>query len=122
MRLIATLLSLLLASPAAHSIEAAADGSWVPVVEFQFEDADFSHTLNWVSGWSFALTAVAREQSDNNGERLFCPTDRGNVQSRVMLTILNDRFKGQRITAQQASEALWSGLKAAYPCPPNEAG
>jgi hypothetical protein len=110
-------LLLLLSSTPLQAIEANSDGSWVPVVEFQFGDADFSQTLNWVSGWSYALTAVAREQSRLGGPRLFCPTGRGHVESRILLTILNERFKGQRVTAEQASSAIWQGLSKHYPCP-----
>ena len=111
------LLLLLLASAPSQAIDAAPDGSWVPVIELQFEDADFSQTLNWVSGWSYALSAVSREQSRRGGERILCPTGRGHVESRVLLTILNERFKGQRVTAEQASAALWEGLPRHYPCP-----
>jgi hypothetical protein len=110
-------LFLLFASAPLQAIEARPDGSWVPVVEFQFEDADFSQTLNWVSGWSYALTTVAREQSRLGSDRLFCLTGRGHVESRVLLTILNERFKGQRATAEQASSAIWQGLIKHYPCP-----
>jgi len=112
----------LLASPTVQAIDAASNGSWVPVVEFQLEDADFSHTLNWVAGWSFALTAVSNEQSLVGGKRLFCPPARGNVESRVLLTILNERFKGQHVTSEQASAALWEGVKRYYSCSSKGAG
>src|SRR5438477_12119847 len=68
----------LLVTPVAYGIDAAPNGSWVPVVEFQLEDADFSHTLNWVAGWSFALTAVSNEQAHVGGKLLFCPSGGAN--------------------------------------------
>jgi hypothetical protein len=110
-------LSLLLSSSLC-AIEPRKEGSWVPVVEFELDDSDFEQTLAWVSGWSYALTAVAAEQASRGQERWFCPTDRGFVESRVMLTILNDQFKGRRVTANQAAAALWQGIRKAYPCKP----
>jgi hypothetical protein len=106
----------------AHAIELRPDGSWVPAVEFDFDGASFSETMHWVSGWSYALTEVARAQTRSGGERLFCPPSRGYVESRVLLTILNEKFKGQRITAEQAANALWNAVKEHYPCPGRSRG
>jgi hypothetical protein len=119
MRLVLFAAILLTAACSASSseIELAPDGSWTPVVEFKLDDSDFLQTMHWISGWSYALSTVATAQSQGPGPRLFCPTDRNTVESRVMLNILNSKFKGQRITSEQATAALWKGLREKYPCP-----
>ena len=109
-------------SASSSEIELMPDGSWTPVVEFKLEDSDFRQTMHWITGWSYALTAVADEQSKSTGSRLFCPTDRNIVEARVLLNILNSRFKGQRISAERASTVLWQGVKERYPCLPTPGG
>ena len=90
--------------------------SWTPTVEFHLEDADFEQTLAWVSGWSFALTSVGREQRGDHEKKLFCLPHHGNIESRVMLDALNRKFRGQRITSEQAASELWREVKAHYRC------
>lgn len=117
MKLLSALLLLLLLPASAFAIEPNRDGSWVPVVEFSLEGSDFAQTMHWVSGWSYALSAVAQDQTRDGSKRLICLPDRGYVESRVILTILNSKFKGRRITSEQASAAIWQGIKVHYACP-----
>ena len=106
----------------ARAIEPAPDGAWIPSAEFQLEGADFAQTMHWVSGWSYALTTVSLEQSGSGAVRLFCPPASGLVESRVLLTILNEQFKGRLITSEQAAFALWRGIRERYPCDPAGGG
>ena len=117
MKFLSALLLSLMLSTSALAIEPDKDGSWVPVVEFSLEDSDFSQTMHWISGWSYALSALIQDQTQHGGERFFCPPSRGYVESRVILTILNSKFKGQRVTSEQASAEIWQRLKAHYACP-----
>lgn len=92
--------------------------SWTPSVEFNLEDADRAQTLTWVSGWSYALTAVGREQMIDSRHRMFCLPDGGNIESRIMLDALNKQFRGERVTSEQAAAVLWTTVKAHYVCSP----
>jgi len=95
-----------------------ADGpsAWTPEVHFQLEDSDYSHTLVWLSGWSYALTEVGRSNSRANVKGSVCVSRDRVVESRVLLDALNARFKGQRITSEQAAPVLFAAAKAAYGC------
>jgi hypothetical protein len=113
-----TFLTLLLAASPSRPIDLRPDGSWVPEVKFDLDGSSPDEALMWVSGWSYALTFLAREQARAGGNRLFCPPHPHLVESRVMLTILNEVFEGQKVTTDQASVALWERLTTAYPCAP----
>jgi hypothetical protein len=90
---------------------------WEPKIEFDF-DAPFGETMMWVSGWSYALTAVGRSAGASQGGK-FCLPSHGFIESRVMLEILNEKFRGKRVSAEQASQVLWEGVEARYPCGKN---
>jgi hypothetical protein len=107
----------LLAFTAATSVALAADppGTWTPKTEFSLGDASFSETMHWVSGWAYALTELGRA-SAKAGSGPLCLPKQGFVESRVLLDVLNAKYKGQRITAEQASQALWLGATSHYRC------
>jgi len=117
-----TLLALMLTVLFGCCGSAAADppGSWIPNVEFSLEDGDRAQTLTWISGWSYALTAVVREQAADSKDRLFCLPGRESVESRIMLDALNKQFSGKRITSEQAAAVLWATVKKHYACSQQE--
>src|SRR5690349_4191232 len=86
-------------------------GLWTPKVEFKFEDASYAETLTWVSGYSYALTEVGR-----SGKGAICLSKGEVVESRVLLDALNAKFKGQRITSEQAAPVMFSEASAKYRC------
>ena len=94
-----------------------APATWTPKIDFQLEDSDYSQTLVWLSGWSYALTQVGRTNSQTKFQGSgVCVSSKGFVESRVLLDALNSRFKGQRITSEQAAPVLFAAAKAAYGC------
>lgn len=110
---IAVLLFLFLVAPALAIDE---PGSWTPKVEFELEDDDSQRTMSWISGWAYALTEVGRNSPADSLQPVFCLPPQGYIESRVLLGILNSRYRGQRISSEQASQALWAGVAAHYRC------
>ena len=90
--------------------------SWSPKVDFSLEGASFRETMHWVSGWAYALTEMGKASAKAGNKGLLCLPKQGYVESRVLLDILNTKFKGTRITSEQASEALWAGAVSYYRC------
>ena len=88
---------------------------WKPEIAFSLENATFSETMHWVSGWAYALTELGQASAKSGTPGPLCLPN-GYVESRVLLEILNKSFAGQRITSQQASDALWSGAMSYYHC------
>lgn len=80
--------------------------------EFRLEDSSPTETLAWVSGWSYALTEVGQSA----GPRTICLAKGELVESKVLLEALNAKFKGQRITSEQAAPVLFAQARAKYPC------
>ncbi|MEQ1887304.1 MAG: hypothetical protein ABL967_19730 [Bryobacteraceae bacterium] len=80
--------------------------------EFKLEDSGPAETLIWVSGWSYALTEIGQSA----GPRTICLAKGEFVESKVLLDALNAKFKGQRITSEQAAPVLFAQTKAKYPC------
>ncbi len=102
---------LALAMTGADSSEA-----WVPVVKFQLEDADYIHTLTWVSGFGYALEAIGKMPDGPNHKRRFCSPINGYIGSKEILEILNAKFEGQTITSEQATAEIIDKIPSRYPC------
>jgi hypothetical protein len=90
-------------------------GMWSPKLEFQLEKATYKETLAWLSGWSYALTELGRSEANRETPRYCLPPCRL-VTGQPLLAILNNAFKGQTITSEQAAEALWIGVPIIYRC------
>ena len=86
-------------------------GAWTPRVDFKLEDASLRETLTWVSGYSYALTEVG-----HSGVGPICLSSNAVVESRILLTALNAKFKGQRITSEQAAPVMYAEAKEKYGC------
>ena len=80
-------------------------------VQFKLETATFSETLAWISGWASALTELG-----HSGSKEICVPRAEHVHSSVLLNALNAKFKGQRITSEQAATVLLAEAKARYGC------
>jgi hypothetical protein len=90
--------------------------AWTPKVEFSLEDASFSETMHWISGWSYALTEVGKASARSGNKGQICLPAHGYVESRILLGWLNKNFKGKRITSEQAAAVLWAGASVHYRC------
>ena len=84
--------------------------TWTPEVNFSLEDSDYIETLLWVSGNSYAYSSLVKEMSEL---KVFCAES---VGSKVLLEILNSKFANTKISSEQASEEIKSGLVRKYPC------
>jgi hypothetical protein len=84
---------------------------WTPKVEFTLETATYSETLAWISGWAYALTELGHSDSKE-----ICLPKKEHVRSSVLLSALNEKFKDQRITAEQAAPILLAAAKARHGC------
>jgi hypothetical protein len=113
MRAVLTLVLSIVAIPAV----AGAPSTWTPKLEFQLEESDYTQALIWISGYGYALTEVGRMSSRMKSTRGLCVPDDKSVDSRVLVDALNARFKGQRITSEQASAVLLRAAEATYGCP-----
>ncbi len=89
----------------------AQQGAWTPKVEFKLEDASYTEALTWVSGYSYALTELGR-----SGKGVICLPKGAIVESRILLDALNAKFKGQRITPEQAAPVMFAEASAKYRC------
>lgn len=96
--------------------------SWTPKVEFQLEDSDSKGTISWISGWAYAMTEVGRNSAHGTPKSSFCLPQHGYIESRVLLNILNSRYKGKRVTSEQASKTLWTGVRSHYRCQKRNGG
>lgn len=85
---------------------------WEPDFKFKIKDASFRETMTWLSGWSFALEYIAK---DNPTIKL-CPPECGYSASKTMSEILNKNYAEQTITAELAAETIWPNIKDIYKC------
>jgi hypothetical protein len=94
----------------------ASNDIWIPKASFQLENSDLRQTMLFVSGISYGLTEYTQQLAKTGKPQLFCPTGRGLVESRMIFEILNSRFAGKKITAEQATDAAFAGLRDRFPC------
>src|SRR5437867_2372330 len=91
-------------------------GAWTPVLEFKLEDASYTETLTWVSGYGYALTEVGRRNGIKGSAGTICLPKDGFVGSKLLVETLNTKFKGQRITSEQAAPVLFAAAASTYKC------
>ena len=89
--------------------------SWSPKVNFNLEGASYKETLAWLSGWSYALTAVGQAEAKSENPQ-FCLPECKTIMAEPLLNFLNSSFADQNISSEQAAEALWVGVLAMYKC------
>lgn len=77
---------------------------------FEIEGADFTHAAAWIGGWSAAI--IASSKGDTN----ICVPECGVLVTKEIVDILNKKFAGQTISAETASAAIWPELKRHLTC------
>jgi hypothetical protein len=90
--------------------------AWTPQVKFKLETSNYSETLLWVSGFSYALTETAKESKKLGARGTYCLPSSGVIGSRELLEILNAKYAGQTITSEIAAATLLLGVKQRFPC------
>lgn len=112
MRLMTIALLMVIASPALGG----QNEVWTPKVEFKLESSNYTETLLWVSGFSYALTEMAKQSKESGTSSLYCLPSRGYISSKDLLEILNQQFSAKSISAEVASLALLRGVSERFPC------
>lgn len=97
-------------------ISAIGNDVWSPQVKFKLETSNYTETLLWVSGFSHALTEVAKEAKKLGMRGAYCLPSAGHIGSKELLDILNVGYAGQTISSETASSALLIGVRQRFPC------
>lgn len=97
-------------------VSAAQGKAWTPQVKFKLENSNYTETLLWISGFSYALTETAKQSKESGYLNLYCLPSDGNIGSKELLEILNKQYQGKTISAEIASTALLSGIREHFPC------
>jgi len=87
---------------------------WTPRPIFSIEGSDYENTLTFVSGMSYALTAVVEELGRSGSGSFICNAPNV-IGSQLVLEILNSRVSGS-ISSEKAIATVMEGLKEKYPC------
>ena len=91
--------------------------AWTPEVKFKLESTNYTETLLWISGFSYALSETAAEGKKTGLRGVYClPKGSRHIGSRELLEILNLQFAGKQISSEAASEALLRGVRQRFPC------
>ncbi|MGH8688188.1 MAG: hypothetical protein ACREVQ_10845 [Burkholderiales bacterium] len=96
---------------------AGAPDTWTPKLQFQLEKSDYTQTLIWISGYGYALTEIGHKNNREGRVGGLCVPNNKLVDSRLLVDALNSKFKGQRITSEQASPVLLRAAESTYRCP-----
>jgi len=80
-------------------------GEWSPHLEFQLEDSSYKETLIWLSGVSYAWSAMwaGIPVGELHGP---CTLTNSVVRSKELVDVLNEVHKGKTITSEQAIQTL----------------
>lgn len=105
-------LALVLLLPAALWAECPA---WKPEMKFKLDGADELQTLAWLGGWSSAVNEAA-----NSGDLELYVPECGYLISKEIVEILNMKYAGENVSAEQASTYFWPLLKKALSGSPNK--
>lgn len=81
----------------AFSVDSFAE-DWSPDLKFRIEGSDLEESLTWISGFAYARDSLYRREG--------CLGSEGQVASKDLVKVLNDKFKGEDITAEKATAAL----------------
>lgn len=85
---------------------------WTITLEFKMQGAGYTDTVAWIGGWASAVINI----NGNNSELGVCTPECGYYVSKAIVDLLNEKFKGQTISAETASAAIWPALKTRLPC------
>ncbi len=81
----------------AFSVDSFAE-DWSPDLKFRIEGGDLEENMTWISGFAYARDSLYRRHD--------CLGSDGQVGSKDLVKVLNDKFKGEDITAEKATAAL----------------
>jgi hypothetical protein len=89
---------------------------WIPEARFNLEDLTLPQSMLWISGISYAVSAVGRGDIDRKFERPFCSPENGYIGSKELFEILNEKYAGVTITAEEATAEIMNELPKRFPC------
>src|SRR5215831_11841858 len=78
--------------------------------EFEIEGASFQEAGSWVGGWSAAIIASGKDNSN------ICIPPCVVLVTKTIVDILNEKFSGQTISAETSSAAIWPELRKRLAC------
>lgn len=73
-------------------------------------------TLIWLSGYSYAITEIARANKAKKINGTYCLPEKGYIGYKPLLGMLNNEYKGQTITFELVSKKLLEEVQRLYPC------
>lgn len=112
MKYVLTILITLIIAPVSTASEV-----WKPEAKFNLESSTLKETMLWVSGFSYAVDAMAERRINvSSYKQPFCSPENGYIGARVLFEILNERFVGQTITSEQATAEIMKQLPKRFPC------
>ena len=76
------------------------------LVAFTLDNKSPAETRSWVSGYATALVQSGAA----------CTADGAAPDAKPLLQTLNEKFKGRRVSADEAGPALYTAAVASYPC------
>ena len=78
------------------------------LIKFKLEDGNTTETMTWISGYSYAATAIHH--------RLNCLPKSKYIDSKYLIEVLNSKYAEKTITSEQATEMLDEAIRKDYPC------
>lgn len=86
---------------------------WVPKLNFDIEGAGFVKSMIFLSGQSYALSAVQDLAMNQKSSPLFCGLEY--VSSKEVIEIVNASLSGV-VTSEQVTDTVIKGLANKYTC------
>ena len=96
------------------AVSSASAEEWSPNPKFNIEGSNYTETLIFISGITYALTESNNELMKQNKSTFACNLP-NEIGSKLVIKILNGKHKGV-ITSEQAIFSVVQGLKEMYPC------
>jgi hypothetical protein len=98
------------------NVSLASGEAWKPEAKFHLDDLTLGQSMLWISGVSYAVSAVGRGDVNVKYERPFCTPGNRYIGSKVLFEILNAKYEGVTITAEQATAEIMKKLPEKFPC------
>ena len=89
---------------------------WIPEAKFQMGDLTLPQSMLWVSGISYAVSAIGRGDVSAAYDRPFCTPENGYIGSKELFEILNEKFAGVNITPEEATAEIMKELPKRFSC------
>ena len=98
------------------NVSQASGEAWKPEAQFYLGDLTLRQSMLWISGISYAVSAVGRGDVYVKYERPFCTPENRSIESKILFEILNEKYQGATITAEQATAEIMKNLPEKFPC------